>query len=244
MSKAAKKTTRGKQVVILTSKQVSQERARLIEIVRVAHNEFTSAFSRAFEQAVKAGQALNTMKNQKLVPHGQWPTVYKQCKLGDRQAERYMQLAKRWERANPTLKSDLASGGLSIEAAIRKLAPKPDSQPNEGARPEQTSRRSTSTKKSKPQATLAEKAPPPTSHKDIIEAWMYAPPAERAHALDAIGPKSWLDAIPESWKSQLRELLTQQKEILLIEGSATEARSTGDLSIPDPLRRDKSKVAQ
>jgi hypothetical protein len=90
----------------------------LAAYIRDAHAGFVAAFSNAIDHAIDAGQALIVAKDR--TPHGQWAKLLKHCDLGERQAERYMRLARLLE-ANPTSKSDLAS--LPIEAAIKKLSP-------------------------------------------------------------------------------------------------------------------------
>jgi len=92
----------------------------LIAIARDAHLAVVSAFTNALDRAIACGRALNQMDKAGLVPHGSWDRVYKRCELGERQALRYKKLARLLEE-KPTLKSVLT--GLSIEQALKKLAP-------------------------------------------------------------------------------------------------------------------------
>jgi hypothetical protein len=83
--------------------------------VRKAQAGFVAAASSAVLHAIEAGQALIAAK--KLAPHGQWGKFLEVCGIGERQAERYMRLARLAE-SNPTCKSDLIN--LTIETAIKK----------------------------------------------------------------------------------------------------------------------------
>jgi hypothetical protein len=101
-------------------KQPGGPLAELVATARSAHAGVLAACSNAIEHALTAGRALNLMEDNNLVRYGEWAKIYKQCDIGDRQAERYKKLA-RLADSNPTLKSEFA--GLTIESAIKKLSP-------------------------------------------------------------------------------------------------------------------------
>jgi|SRR6516225_3362523 hypothetical protein len=91
------------------AKQLEDQTKRLIE----AHKAVLNAVGKGCVAAMKAGEALIEIK--KLVPHGGWlDYVENQCGVGDRQARRYMELARQktlieqWLTAKWTSVSDLS----------------------------------------------------------------------------------------------------------------------------------------
>jgi hypothetical protein len=203
--------------------------ADLITIIREAHSGVFFAFSNAIEYALTAGRALDAMEDGKLVRHGQWNKVYKECGLGDRQAERYKRLARLVD-ANPTFKSEMT--GLSIEEAIKKLSPPRagDGNPSE----------SKTVKVRTPSAPALVAA---ASHTDILEVWFRLSPAEREHAVNSIGLVAWLDAIPRDWIPRLEQLLTERRQLTAIVPPEP-AQAPDDLSIPAFLRREPAHAAE
>jgi hypothetical protein len=178
-----------------------------------AHNGVIAAFSDALDRAIDAGQALTIAKDSKRIPHGQWGKFLKRCGVGERQAERYMRLA-RLVAANPTCKSDL--GEFSIERAIKRL--------------------------SKPKAPPARRQPPKASKpdrstftgSDIIAAWIGASPNEQTRALNAIGLNAVLAAAPQDWWSLIEGLVADRQPDPV---STTSSSISDDLEIPTFLRR-------
>jgi hypothetical protein len=155
----------------------------LAERVRDAHAGVSHDVSNAVMHAINGGQALIAAKAQKdRIPHGQWGRFLERCDVGERQAERYMRLARLAE-SNPTCKLDLA--GLTIEAAIKKLSPPKPHTPKEQG----------STTTAAPVPKIKKRA----THFDLIAAWNAASPNERTKAIDSFGLKPLLAAIPDAW---------------------------------------------
>jgi hypothetical protein len=147
-----------------------------------AHTSVVSGLSTMIERAIEAGTDIIAVEDQKMVPHGQKILHYKRCNVGERQAQRYKKLAG-LVAANPTCKSELT--GLSIEAAIRKLSS--SSKLRQAALPPVRSRQT------------GQPAPVKTTHTDIIHAWLHASAGERQRAVNSIGLKPLLAAMPKEW---------------------------------------------
>jgi hypothetical protein len=189
----------------------------LAKRVREAHAGFDHAVSNAILHAINAGQALIPAKE--LTPHGEWGKFLARCDVGERQAERYMRLAG-LAAAIPTCESDLA--GLTIEAAIKKLSP---------PKPHTTKKqRSTATAAAAPMVNAR------TTHLDVIAAWNAASPAERIKAVDSIGVKDLLAAVPDAWWPVLEKHVDERQQQ---QASASKAptRADDDDLIPGFLRR-------
>jgi Protein of unknown function (DUF3102) len=84
--------------------------------VRAARGLASEAVSRAVQHSIECGEALTLAKAK--VKHGEWSRFLKQCKIGERQAQRYIQLAE-LAKSNPSLRTVLA--GLPIQSAIQLL---------------------------------------------------------------------------------------------------------------------------
>jgi hypothetical protein len=155
--------------------------ANLAEIIGTEHDAVVSALSGAVQHALAAGQALLAAKEQ--TKHGEWGKFLKRCKgLGERQAERYMHLA-RLVQTNPTCKSDLDLTGLTIEIAIQKLSPS----------------------KTSGKTCKRHSSPTPATHEKLSpRAWADASPAERTHFIWCIGWQSLKEAMPREWLVQVR----------------------------------------
>jgi hypothetical protein len=216
--------------------------AELITTTRDAHLGVISAFSNAIEHALTAGRALNLMEDTKLVRHSEWAEIYKQCDIGDRQAQRYKQLARVADSnptfSNPTLKSDLA--GMTIEGAIKKLSPPKN--------PSSSQRTDTSAKSSVRPKKLDVIVPATAA--DILDPWLRASPETRQHAVDGIGLRGWLDAVPGEWLPQLGQLIAERWQPPIAIAPPEPAQVPDNLSIPDDLslpaflRRDHENTLQ
>jgi hypothetical protein len=178
----------------------------LVARIRDAHVSVVSALNGAIDNAVRAGKLLIEAKKQ--TPHGQWSQFLERCDVGARQSQRYMKLAELVE-ANPTLKSDLT--GLTIEQAIKCLSP-----PKTHDRPQPAALK----QPGKPSAK--------TGHTDIIGDWLGASAEERTRALDGIGLKPLLAAIPPAWWPLIEQHLAERQKLPLPTVTATAA-------IPDDL---------
>ena len=194
-----------------------------VQRVRAAHAGLISALSNAVQHAVDAGQALLAAKNTPYGQYGQWTKFLRRCDLGERQAERYMHLARLVE-ANPTCKSDLA--GLTIETAIKKLSP-PKPQVASPARSQNGGRNENTDVK--PSAATA-------THADILEVWLRASPAAQERAVDALGVRGWFNAAPKHWRPHIEQLLLAEQKTPIVAVAAAES-APNDLTIPEFLRR-------
>jgi hypothetical protein len=102
----------------LTSTKGDLLLASLAKKVIACHGAITSLYGSALEQARDAGLALNEAKD--TLPHGAFlPWVKTECRVGERQARRYMTIAKGWPMLIDS-KSDLKSD-LTISAAVALL---------------------------------------------------------------------------------------------------------------------------
>ena len=88
----------------------------LAEQINQAHDRVLGNARLTLEAAAEAGRLL--LRAKELCGHGEWlPWLERNCKVGSRQAQRYLALAK----AHQAGKSDFATD-LSIEAALRALS--------------------------------------------------------------------------------------------------------------------------
>lgn len=97
----------------------------LVDQIRNAQAAAMGALTIGIERAADVGRLLLRVEQLNLVEHGGWPDFYKLCRLSDRQAQRYKQLARLMDE-NPKPSSKTVLTGLTIEGAIRALQPKPD----------------------------------------------------------------------------------------------------------------------
>jgi hypothetical protein len=172
-------------------------RSNLAEAIRQAHAVVVNALGVAVEHAIKCGNILTDAKKQ--VGHGGWLEFLRACDLGERQAQRYMRLALLAEQTR-LAKSDLT--GMTIEGAIARLAPPKAPKPTTSPKPAIASKQIAG-----PRPSTGGK---PTKHVDIIEAWLNASAADRAKAIDSIGLKDLLAAIPENWWALIEKRLAER----------------------------------
>ena len=194
--------------------------------IRDAHLSVVSAINSATDNAVTAGKLLIEAKKQ--TPHGQWGEFLKRCDVGERQSQRYMKLAELVE-ANPTSKSDLTD--LSIEQAIKRLSP-----PKTHDRPQPAALKQPA-KRGKPTKLFAAK----TGHIDIIKAWHGASAEEHTRAIDGIGVKPLLAAMPPDWWPVIKQHVADRQKPPIPTVIAT-TTIADDHSIPSFLLRSPAKV--
>jgi hypothetical protein len=172
---------------------------------------------KAIEHATNAGKALVAARAQ--TPHGGWSNFLKRCKVGERQAERYMHLA-RLVGSNPSRGTDLA--GLSIQAAIKQLSPSGPRKAASGG----------------PLATKTAIAH--TNAADIIAAWNGAPQNERSKAINGIGMEALLAVLPRDWMPEIeKRLAVRRQPSAPIADMDPTCAIPADLSIPPYLCRDR-----
>jgi hypothetical protein len=158
--------------------------AELAQCIRAEHQAVVQAVNDVASHAVAAGRALNEAR--KHVPHGQWADwLSRYCgEISDRHARRYMALADVYDNQNGHAVSDLA--GYSLRGLMRQLTP-PRSRSADAV------------------AVARKKGPAPKTsrsyikHTDILALWIEAPPGERTKAIDGMGLKPLLAAIPDAW---------------------------------------------
>ena len=188
----------------------------LADRIRAEHTAVVSAFSSAVQHALAAGRALIEAKD--LIGHGHWTRFLKDCDLGDRQAERYTQLAHLYD-ANPSSGTDLT--GLSIQAAIKKLSP-----PNPS---------------DKVRERHSDPKPAPAIQEKLNSlAWADASPAERARFISAIGWPSLAAVLPREWLPVIQDWL----QVHLPNHAAITIDLSDDRGIPTFLRRDPSAKSE
>jgi hypothetical protein len=78
-------------------------------------------------------------------------------------------------------------------------------------------------------------------HVDIIEAWIAVPATERTRALDGIGLRPLLAAVPPDWWALIEQHLAERQKLPMPTVTAT-ADVPNDLSIPSSLVRTPAKV--
>lgn len=183
--------------------------------IRRAHENVITSFRNAIEHALEAGKALNEVKDSKRIPHGQWAHFLRDCDIGERTAQRYMQLAV-LAKASPGTVLD----GADIKAAIRKLSP-----------PERRGPKVERNVECSPKP----KVPTPTVAKNIANSldWTAASLDQRRRLLDAIGWRSLLEAIPPSWLPLLKQHFAAPEQ----PPQRVTTELPADLSIPDFLKR-------
>jgi hypothetical protein len=157
---------------------------------REAHVAAGQAVCDAVCHALIAGKALIAAKA--LVPEGKWTHwVKKHCDFSDRHARRYIALAEAYEASGHTVSGDLL--GLSLRGAIRKLTPPAERKPAHKA-----------VRKAKPSGNAI-------TGLDITAAWHAAPPAERVRAVNNIGLRPLLQAMPENWLPTLEHWVEERR---------------------------------
>jgi hypothetical protein len=159
------------------------------ETIDRAHENMRLHGGVAIDSAIAAGDALHAAK--KKLAHGKFlPWLKKHCGLSEREAQRYMRLAKNRERieaeidANPTRVTH-----LSLRSALRLISPPKVVEATARAKLDQ-----------KPAARAAKAAPVLSSR-----AWIAASLDERRRFLEAIGRKSLLEAFPPTWRIESGE---------------------------------------
>jgi hypothetical protein len=211
-------------ILLTAAGQVALSLDDLATRIRNAHASVVSAFNSAIDNAITAGRLLIEAKNTPHGQHGRWGKFLKRCDVGERQAQRYMKLAKLVE-ANPTLKSDLAD--YSIEQAIKRLsAPKPKGVT--APKPPVTTKK---TAKVKPAPGKR------ITHIDIIELLLAAPPAEIAKAFDSLGFDATWAAIPAAWWPLLADRLAERQAVTPEVTVDPALIPSSDLAIPSFLDR-------
>ena len=78
------------------SSDVTPALTDLVRRGRAAVTGLTTAASNAVQYAIDAGNALIVARDK--TKRGEWGPFLKRCDLGERQAERYMRLARGWWR--------------------------------------------------------------------------------------------------------------------------------------------------
>jgi hypothetical protein len=182
--------------------------------VRDAHSGINTAFSNAIDRAIDAGRALVAAHD--LTPHGQWAKFLKRCDLGERQAQRYMRLARLLEE-NPTSKSDLTN--RSIEAAIKKLSPPKAAKTASGGTPAK-------------KTTIAH-----PNAAEIIAAWDGAPQDQRTEAFKSIGLEALWAALPLDWMPEIEKRLADSRSDCAPAVKTPACVIPDDGSIPEFMRR-------
>jgi DUF3102 family protein len=153
--------------------------------VRTARDLAFKAASNVVQHSIECGEALILAKAK--VRHGEWSRFLKQCEIGERQAQRYIQLAE-LAKSNPSLRTVLA--GLSIQAAIQLL--KKTATASELVRVSQTS------------------TPPNQDAGGKLNtlAWSNATSTERRRFLDGINLRDLFQALADHSREFPRELLS------------------------------------
>jgi hypothetical protein len=182
--------------------------AALAEQIKSEHQLAREYATRAIGHAIKAGTGLNAAKAR--LQHGEWLHFLRRCDVGDRTAQRYMQLARLAE-AKSVAATDLT--GLSIEAAVKKLSP-----PKVKRLP---------VPKSETELTA------PSSDIGNSLQWTCKTINERRHFLDAIGLKSLLEAVPPNWLPVIEAHFVKPK----MAPQRGTAELPADLSMPGFLKR-------
>jgi hypothetical protein len=204
--------------------QLAENRAstlhHLATKAREAHAAVVGALTGIVEHAIRCGNILAVAKKQ--TGHGRWTEFLRACDVGERQAQRYMQLARLAEQNRPR-GTDLA--GMTIKGAIKQLAP-----PRPLRTPKQPVTRPTI-------APAQIQLKPKTKDVDIIGAWLAASSDERVKAVNAIGLNLWLAAIPDEWWPLLERYLADHRQPPVQTETVPAELIPDDLSIPPFLRR-------
>jgi hypothetical protein len=194
---------------VTVSQQSNPSLDDLAACVHDAHAGVISGFFRAIEHATRAANALIAAKA--LIPHGSWSNFLKGCTVGERQAERYMHLARHVD-SNPSRGTDLA--GLSIQAAIKQLSP---------SRPRKAASGGPPTTKT----AIAH-----TNAADIIASWDAAPQNGRGRAINGIGLEALWAVIHSDWMPEIEKLVDCAPAV-----TASAYVIPDDLSLREFLRR-------
>jgi hypothetical protein len=165
---------------------ISQEPlSALANRIRDAHQAVGRALGSVLELAMVAGDALIAAHDQ--VNHGEWGRwLRRNCELGGRTAQVYMQLARHREliEANPQRSADLSLSGALRLIGDSKEAP---------VQPRKTGKPSSSSKLD----TLA---------------WSSATLEQRRHFLDGVGADTLIEAMPAEFLAGDRSASEQQAD--------------------------------
>jgi hypothetical protein len=207
--------------------QLAENRAstlhHLATKAREAHAAVVGALTGVVEHAIRCGNILAVAKKQ--TGHGRWTEFLRACDVGERQAQRYMQLARLAGQNRPR-GTDLA--GMTIKGAIKYLTPpKPCNSATVGA-----IKPATRSERNKPDESARGKR---IKHVDILAIWDRAPPEERTKAINSVGFKPLFAALPPDWVPLIEKWLADRRQPAA--SAASTSAVSDDLTIPGILRR-------
>jgi hypothetical protein len=198
----------------------------LANIIRTEHAVVGQAANNVLVHALVLGRALIAAQEQlSTKPKGEWEAwLLANCRFGERHARRYTALVRAYDARGHSVSADLVD--LSVRGLMRRLMP-----PKAHDRPQPAALKKPA-KHSGPTKSSAAK----TGHTDIIEAWIAARATERTCALDGIGLKPLLAAMPPNWWPLIERHLAERQKPPMPTVTAT-AAIPEDLSIPQFLQR-------
>jgi hypothetical protein len=163
--------------------------ADLAQRIQAEHQAVIAAIKSSAEHAMAAGDLLIEAKAK--VSHGGWQLWLKEhCAFSERTAQLYMWLAE--NRAAIEAKAQRVAD-LTLRGAVKAIAtPEPRT---EVATPQSTSRLA---------HTIEQQKPKRVTHRDLLALWLILPADERRPFFDAIGLRTIIECVPESWKEALR----------------------------------------
>jgi hypothetical protein len=174
------------------SRSVSKPQGQLTDLARriqAEHEAVIAAVKSNAEHAMADGDLLIQAKAK--VNHGGWQLWLKEhCAFSERTAQVYMQLAE--NRAVIEAKAQRVAD-LTLRGAVKAIAA-----------PEPRTEVATAQSTSRLAHTIEQQKPKRVTHRDLLALWLILPADERKPFFDAIGLRTIMDCIPESWKRAMR----------------------------------------
>jgi hypothetical protein len=197
----------------------------LAEQIRIEHKKAEAALATSLAHAMAAGDLLIKAKAQ-LPKRGKWEEWIEQnCEFALRTAQLYTRLAKNRETIESKTQH-VALLDLSVRGAIELISvPQPKAQ---------RVALLSSPKAAKPAEKIVD-------HDELWRLWDRLPSAERRGFFEKIGLIAILEAIPETWKRRVNEIVVQSNWKPWAEMPA-DRHDGDDLAIPTFLWREPERV--
>jgi hypothetical protein len=155
-----------------------------------AHAATGREIGEAVRHAITGGRALIAARK-RLIEDGQWTVwVNRNCNFTIRHAQRYIKLVEAYDADATRVSRDVL--GLSLRGALKRLT---------------TTKTAANSRKSKGAVKNGWR----TTGLDIAEAWDTAPLEERTRAINNIGLKPLLQALPENWIPSIEKWLAERR---------------------------------
>jgi hypothetical protein len=203
--------------MITVAADTRQDLSSLADQIATYHHQAEAALQNFAEYAMMAGDLLIQAKLE--IGHGQFGDwVAQNCKISDRTARRYMQIADHRDLIEAEMRRH---EGLSQRACLRLIS---DTRGHNGHGESEIAVR----------PSLWQQDAKQTTSNDIMVAWMHAPPEERERFARSAG-RDLIKAIPPEWFPAAAPSEKDARQLEL--PFSADVSIPDDLSIPNFLKR-------